>query len=108
MVVDDQPVVRAGFAAILDAEPDPTVVGTASDGAAALDLAARTEPDVVLVDIRMPAMDGLTATARHHRCRIRSQGPGTDDVRPGRVRLPGAPRRRLRLPPQGRRPRRPW
>ena len=64
MVVDDQPVVRAGFAAILDAEPDLTVVGTAADGAAALDLAARTDPDVVLMDIRMPGMDGLTATAR--------------------------------------------
>jgi DNA-binding NarL/FixJ family response regulator len=64
MVVDDQPVVRAGFAAILDAEPDLTVVGTAADGAAALDLAGRAGPDVVLMDIRMPGMDGLTATAR--------------------------------------------
>lgn len=64
MVVDDQPVVRAGFAAILDAEPDLTVVGTAADGVAALNLAADTRPDVVLMDIRMPGMDGLTATAR--------------------------------------------
>jgi DNA-binding NarL/FixJ family response regulator len=64
MVVDDQPVVRAGFAAILDAEPDLTVVGTAADGAAALDLAACSDPDIVLMDIRMPGMDGLTATAR--------------------------------------------
>jgi DNA-binding NarL/FixJ family response regulator len=64
MVVDDQPVVRAGFAAILDAEPDLTVVGTAADGAAALDLARTSNPDVVLMDIRMPGMDGLAATAR--------------------------------------------
>jgi DNA-binding NarL/FixJ family response regulator len=64
MVVDDQPVVRAGFAAIVDAEPDLVVVGEAADGAAALDLAARITPDVVLMDIRMPGMDGLTATSR--------------------------------------------
>jgi DNA-binding NarL/FixJ family response regulator len=64
MVVDDQPVVRAGFAAIVDAEDDLEVVGEAADGHAALDLAARLLPDVVLMDIRMPGMDGLAATAR--------------------------------------------
>jgi DNA-binding NarL/FixJ family response regulator len=63
MVVDDQPVVRAGFAAIVDAEDDLQVVGEAADGQAALDLAARLRPDVVLMDIRMPGMDGLAATA---------------------------------------------
>jgi DNA-binding NarL/FixJ family response regulator len=62
LVVDDQPVVRAGFAAILDAEPDLAVVGMAADGAAAVELAGRLRPDVVLMDIRMPGMDGLTAT----------------------------------------------
>jgi len=62
MVVDDQPVVRAGFAAIIDAEPDLDVVGQAGDGAAAVSLAARARPDVVLMDVRMPGMDGLTAT----------------------------------------------
>ncbi|MEV4704440.1 response regulator transcription factor [Actinoplanes sp. NPDC049316] len=64
MVVDDQLMVRAGIAAIVDAEADLAVVGEAADGAAALEAAARLRPDVVLMDIRMPGMDGLTATAR--------------------------------------------
>lgn len=64
MVVDDQVMVRAGLAAIVGSCEDLEVVGEAGDGAGALDLAARVEPDVVLMDIRMPGMDGLTATAR--------------------------------------------
>ncbi|MET9557386.1 response regulator transcription factor [Streptomyces sp. NPDC006645] len=63
LVVDDQVVVRAGFAAIVGAEPDFEVVGEAGDGAEAVTLAAELNPDVVLMDIRMPGMDGLTATS---------------------------------------------
>jgi DNA-binding NarL/FixJ family response regulator len=64
LVVDDQPVVRAGFRTILEAQPDVEVVGEAENGAAAVDLAQRLRPDVVLMDIRMPEMDGIEATRR--------------------------------------------
>jgi DNA-binding NarL/FixJ family response regulator len=63
LVVDDQPLVRSGFAVILDAEPDLTVVGEAGDGQQAVDAAAALRPDVVLMDVRMPGMDGIAATA---------------------------------------------
>ncbi|MER7206845.1 response regulator [Streptosporangium sp. NPDC001559] len=62
VLADDQALVRAGFRALLDAQPGMTVVAEASDGAQALRLAAEHRPDVVLMDIRMPGMDGLTAT----------------------------------------------
>ncbi|MBM2618309.1 response regulator transcription factor [Actinoplanes sp. LDG1-06] len=64
MVVDDQVMVRAGVCAIVGSQDDLEVVGEAGDGAAAVDLAARVRPDVVLMDVRMPGMDGLTATAQ--------------------------------------------
>ena len=62
LLADDQPVVRAGFRLILDAEDDITVIGEADDGAAAVALTTQTHPDVVLMDIRMPGVDGLEAT----------------------------------------------
>jgi DNA-binding NarL/FixJ family response regulator len=62
LVVDDQDLFRGGFAMILDAQPDMAVAGEASDGAEAIRLAAELEPDVVLMDIRMPGVDGVTAT----------------------------------------------
>jgi DNA-binding NarL/FixJ family response regulator len=62
LVVDDHPVMRAGLQCMLDTAPDLTVVGTAADGTEAVRLAAELEPDVVLMDLSMPGMDGLAAT----------------------------------------------
>jgi DNA-binding NarL/FixJ family response regulator len=64
LIADDQALVRAGFRMILDAEDDLDVVGEASDGAEAVKLARQLKPDVVLMDIRMPELDGIEATRR--------------------------------------------
>jgi DNA-binding NarL/FixJ family response regulator len=61
VVADDQRLLRTGFRVILDAEPDITVVGEAADGRSAIDVVRRRRPDVVLMDIRMPELDGLQA-----------------------------------------------
>jgi DNA-binding NarL/FixJ family response regulator len=62
VVADDQQVVRAGFAALLDTQPDLAVVATASNGAEAIRVCREQRPDVVLMDVRMPVMDGIAAT----------------------------------------------
>ncbi|HEX7099278.1 MAG TPA: response regulator transcription factor [Acidimicrobiia bacterium] len=64
VIADDQALVRAGFKSLLDAQPDMTVVGEAGDGEEAVRVAREEEPDVVLMDIRMPGVDGLEATHR--------------------------------------------
>jgi DNA-binding NarL/FixJ family response regulator len=73
LVVDDQQLVRAGLTLIIDSEPGMTVIGQARDGLEAIDLARKRAPDVVLLDIRMPGMDGLTAARKiiaQTECRI--------------------------------------
>jgi DNA-binding NarL/FixJ family response regulator len=64
LIVDDERLIRAGFRAIIETEPDLSVIGEAADGLDAIDLARKRSPDVVLLDIRMPGMDGLTAARR--------------------------------------------
>jgi DNA-binding NarL/FixJ family response regulator len=64
VLADDQALLRAGFRALLDADPEIEMVGEASDGAMAVQIVTQTRPDVVLMDIRMPGTDGLAATER--------------------------------------------
>ena len=75
VLVDDQALLRAGFRALIDAEDDIEVIGEAADGREAVDVIARHRPDVVLMDIRMPGVDGLEATRRV------TADPALEDVR---------------------------
>ena len=75
LLVDDQAMVRAGFRLILSAEPDIEVVGEASDGLEAITAARRHRPDVTLMDVRMPRLDGIAATAR-----LTAEGPALTRV----------------------------
>ena len=94
LIADDQALVRAGFRLILEAETDLEVVGEAADGRAAVAAAQQLKPDVVLMDVRMPDLDGIEATRRLVNGGSERQGLDADDVRHGRVRLRIVARRR--------------
>lgn len=77
-VVDDQEIVRAGLRMVLGAHPDVKVVGEATNGAEVPALVAQTHPDVILMDLRMPEVDGIEATRRQL-----TRSPDSHNVRPG-------------------------
>ena len=83
LVVDDEALLRSAFSSLIEAQDDLEVVGAAADGQQAVDLASSLAPDVVVMDVRMPVMDGIEATRRISPRPVRGPGADPDHVRPG-------------------------
>jgi len=101
LLVDDDALVRSGLRMILSSAGDIEVVGEAGGGAAALDATLAHRPDVVLMDIRMPDVDGITATGRLRALPRPPAGDRADDLPPGRLRVRGTAGGSERVPAQG-------
>ena len=85
VVAEDEALVRAGCVMLLNAAPDIEVIGQAANGAEAVELAHALQPDVVLMDLRMPGMDGVAATSAITRSPRGRGRPGADGARPDHV-----------------------
>jgi len=92
-IADDQELVRSGIRMILEGEPDMRVAGEAADGQQAFDLVQRVPVDVLLMDVRMPGEDGISATSRILAQPCPTPGAHAHHLRPGRIRLRCAARR---------------